>query len=590
MPPPPALLAALRLVVPRRAASAWPPIGLAAALLVASAATARADTFSVGPSCAHTTLASAVLAAWLTPGDDLIKVTAALGNQAAVFDDFAPGVRGAVTVRGGYTSCADATSSGRTVVDGTATQAVVAVETTSQSLSRVILENLELSGALRGVSVSAGGELILRNVRIADNEESGAYVGPDGTLTADGATEIDHNGWLSAPPTWGGGISCVGGYLDLDGAIEDNRAENGAGVSMGSGCLAELRPGASVSGNQAGFFGGGIYLDSGSLLVGDGDGTAIEIGGNSATSGGGIYALGAVTVLLQDASLSFNFADEGGALRAHAGAQVHVLRDQGCEGDLVLCNRIEANELAPFTFGRGTAVYATDSFVRLSGLTIRANLGGIFSYPTLLYVSGSTGELQLENLAIWGNWAASLIRAEAGATVVGGYLSSARNRFQESSIPPLPPPPAEDSTIAVIDAEAEFYSSIFWDHGGFSVAGGASLVADCLLVSTLEGVEGGTFVTVANPQFANPDGGNLHLPSISPAVDYCDEVVYPFPGGPDGDGEPRNVDHPSNPDGSPGVAGGRFDIGYDEVQASSSEIFSDGFESGSTGAWDSETP
>lgn len=565
-------------------------LGLAAALLVWCAATARADTFPVGPGCSHTTLASAVLAAWLTPGDDLIKITAALTNQAALFDDFAPGVRGAVTVRGGYTSCADATSSGRTVVDGTATQAVVTVETTSQSQSRVILENLELSGGLRGVSVAAGGELVLRNVRIADNEESGAYVGPDGTLTADGATEIVHNGWLSTPPAWGGGISCVGGYLDLDGAIEDNRAENGAGVAMSSGCVADLRPGASVSGNEADFFGGGFHLGSGSLLVGDGDGTAIEIAGNSATSGGGIYAVGSVTVLLQDASLSDNFAtEEGGALHAHAGAQVHVLRNQGCEGDLVPCNRIVGNELADFSTGTGTAVYASDAFVRLSGLAIRQNSSGIFTFPTLLYVRGATGELQLENLAISGNWADILIWADAGATVFGGYLSSTRNVFRPSHVPPAPQPPLEESTISV-SGEAGFYSSIFMDHGGFSAGPGASLVADCLLVSTMDGIAGGTFVLVADPQFLDPDGGNLHLPPTSPAVDYCDEAVYPFPGGPDGDGETRDVDHPSNPDGSPGVAGGRFDIGYDEVQASSSEIFSDGFESGSTGAWDLRVP
>jgi len=542
----------------------------ALSLLVASVAPIGADTFSVGPACAHTTLSSAVLAAWLTPGDDLIKVTAPLTNQSPVFDDFKPSVRGKVTVRGGYTSCGDATASGRTTVDGVTSQPVVRVQTSTQSESRVILENLELSGGARGASVTGGGHLTLNNVLVTANEGGGVTV-TDGTLVTNAASELFQNGWGGAivPPT-GGGIDCFGGHLDLRGLVDNNRAELGAGIAMLSGCTAELRPGFVLNGNQATSNGGGVYLSGPGVLLGNGAGTALQISGNYANRGGGLYATGAgAVVVLQDAALSTNGAtQEGGALYALVGPEIHLLRGSGCSSGAP-CNLLENNYLS--TNLEGSAVYAWDALVVLRQQRVEGNQELFIPtlQPSLFYVRGASGELWLENLQLWDNRAAELVRVVGGASFVGGYLSSARNRY------------------------GAVYSSILWDHQGFFLAGeGASLLTDCLIVSTTLGVPiGSVFISTADPQFLDANGGNLHLPAASPAVDYCDEAVYPWPGGSDFDGEARNVDHPANPNGSPGVGGGRFDIGFDEVPSSLvPEIFADDFEGGTLGEWSLSVP
>lgn len=562
---------------------------VALSLLVASIAPIGADTFSVGPACAHTTLSSAVLAAWLTPGDDLIKVTAPLTSQSPIFDDFEPSVRGKVTVRGGYTSCGDATASGRTTVDGVTSQAVVRVQTSTQSESRVILENLELSGGARGVSVTDGGHLTLNNVLITLNEGGGAFVGSGATLVTNASSELFQNGWNGEfTPTTGGGIDCFGGHLDLQGRVSNNRAELGAGLAMLSGCTAELRPGFILDANQASSNGGGVYLAGPGALWGNGAGNAIQLVGNHANRGGGIYAAGAgAVVALQDSAFSGNgAAQEGGAIYALVGPEIHLLRGSGCTTGFP-CNRLAGNYLS--TNLEGSVVYAWDALVVLRQQRVEGNQTDFIPtmQPSLFYMRGASGELWLENLQLWDNRAAELVRVVGGASFVGGYLSSAHNRYGVSS------GGTANSYFSVDTASGAVYSSILWDHQGFFLTGPApSLVADCLIVSTTLGVPlGSVFISTADPQFLDANGGNLHLPASSPAVDYCDEAVYPWPGGPDFDGEARNVDHPANPNGSPGVGGGRFDIGFDEVPSSVvPEIFSDDFESGTPGEWSLAVP
>ncbi len=557
-------------------------------LLAGLAAPIGADTFSVGPGCPHTSIASAVVAAWLTPGDDVIKITANLTNQSPILDDFKPSVRGKVTVRGGYTFCDDTSASGRSVVDGVTSLPVFRVQTSAQSESRVILENLEIRGGARGAAVTGGGHLTLNNVLVTANEGGGVAVA-DGTLVTNAASELFQNGWGGpiVPPT-GGGIDCFGGHLDLRGRVSNNRAELGAGLSMLSGCTAELRPGFILDANQASSNGGGVYLSGPGALWGNGAGNAIQLLGNYANRGGGIYATGAgAVVALQDSALSGNgAAQEGGALYALVGPEIHLLRGSGCAGGFP-CNLLEGNYLS--TNLEGSVVYAWDALVVLRQQRVEGNqeLFVPTLQPSLFYVRGASGELWLENLQIWNNRAAEIVRSVGGASFVGGYLSSARNQYG------VPAGGSANSYFSVESASGAVYSSILWDHQGFFLAGASpSLVADCLIVSTTFGVPlGSVFISTADPQFLDANGGNLHLPAGSPAVDYCDEAVYPWPGGPDFDGEARNVDHPANPNGSPGVGGGRFDIGFDEVPSSVvPEIFSDDFEGGTLGEWTLAAP
>jgi hypothetical protein len=96
---------------------------------------------------------------------------------------------------------------------------------------------------------------------------------------------------------------------------------------------------------------------------------------------------------------------------------------------------------------------------------------------------------------------------------------------------------------------------------------------------------GGTSVVAVDPRFAAPAQGDLHLHPQSPAVDFCNIAAY-APAHGDGDGQARGFDLGSNPNGTPGVPGGLFDLGFDEVRP----LFADGFETGGTSRWSAVTP
>jgi hypothetical protein len=556
------------------------------ALLVGVATSAEGATFSVGGGCTHSTLAAAVFAAYLTPEDDLIKVTQALTNQSAVIEDFRQSVRGTVTIRGGYTSCGDTTSSGRTAIDGTSSQPVIRVETSTETLSTAILENLELRGAARGAAVLAGGQLTLNNVLVTDNRDGGVLV-DGGALVTNATTDIFQNGWWegSPVPATGGGILCIDeGLLDLRGEIDNNRAELGAGVALHSGCDAALNPGTWITSNQSTSNGGGLYVSAGTNLVGDGQGDGIFLWGNHALRGGGIYVDGAGLVLLQDASLASNAAlFDGGAVYALNGATVHLTPSIGCPDGFWACNEIVGSQLSD-DVGRGSAVYAFGASVTLRRLRVENNQPNFpqFRVP-LFYVGGTNGELILENLVIAGNRATNLVEADTGATVIGGYLSSADNSYESGSTFP------SATTITGSGTTAGFYSSILWDHQGFFISGGAVVELDCLMTNTLAGVPPGSFaISTADPEFLAPASGNLRVGPSSPAVDYCDLGAYPFPGAPDFDGLSRPADRPDNANGFPGVEGGTIDIGAHELQLGATPfIFIDDFETGDLSAWSS---
>jgi predicted outer membrane repeat protein len=547
----------------------------------------RAATFSVGTGCTHPTLAAAILAAYLSPEDDLIKVTQALTNQSVVIEDFRQDVRGRVTIRGGYDSCGDTTSSGRTVIDGISSQPIFRVETSTQTLSTAILENLELSGAARGAAVLEGGQLTLNDVLITNNRDGGVLV-DGGTLVTNSSTDIKQNGWLVPTPITGGGILCTnGGLLILDGDIDNNRAELGGGVALYSGCNAELQPGLWIIANSADSNGGGLYVTSGTAVVGDGDGVVIDIAANHAARGGGLYVDGTGVVVLQDAAFTHNTADhDGGAIYALNGANVTLAPSTGCP-ELVLsaCNRIVSNLLGDDD-GRGSAVYVSSAAVTLRRLRVAWQQGGLpqFRVP-LFYAGGATGELVLENLVVSGNYATNLIEADTGAEVIAGYVSAADNFYQSGS--------TFSSAVSATGGGTEIgvFSSILWDLQGFFVTSGATLELDCLITNTLTGVPPGSFaVANDNPQFLAPTTDDLRVGPSSPAVDFCDLGAYPFPGAPDFDGLSRPADRPDNTNGSPGLDWGTIDVGAFELQLGATPfLFADGFESGNTLAWSTAT-
>jgi hypothetical protein len=82
-------------------------------------------------------------------------------------------------------------------------------------------------------------------------------------------------------------------------------------------------------------------------------------------------------------------------------------------------------------------------------------------------------------------------------------------------------------------------------------------------------------VLVANPRFVDPDDGDYHLQSASPAIDFC-TLTEDVPDD-DLDGNPRGVDAPQVP---PFLPGAIFDLGAYEWSGPGDTIFADGFEDG----------
>ena len=551
-------------------------------LMLTGSSIGLAANISVGSGCDHESIAAAVFQAFLTAGDDVIRITENLTNQSVVLDDFKPSVRGKVTIRGGYTSCLDTSASGRTIVDGVTSNPVFRVQTTNESESLVILENLQVKNAQRGVEVLAGGKLTLKNVVVLDNPMGGANV-VSGNLTVDQNSSIEFNGSFASPPPFGGGIACNGGYIAIHGRVYNNRAELGGGIAMESGCTVELGPGSYVALNDASSNGGGLYVSTGSVVVGSGNGAAIQISSNYSNRGGGIY-LADGTAVFTDTSFETNRAEvEGGAIYATASSLFHMAVGSGCSTGFA-CNQIKDNYLG--TPGDGSVLHNNNSQVTLLRQRVAENQAEplIALNSSLMFVTGDDASLTLENLEIWGNVATSLVDAQGGATVVGGYLSAAQNTYDVQGSPV----PSRILTSGT-GTQAGYYSSILRDGKFAFGTGSPQLTLDCLIVASMVGVPPGSQAIVeVDPQFVDQLGGDLHVGPTSPAVDFCDEAVYPLPGAPDFDGQIRGFDNPLNPNGAPGIAGGVYDVGIDEVLATTeTPLFADGFESGNTSAWSS---
>ncbi|HSM51939.1 MAG TPA: hypothetical protein VLA75_11120, partial [Thermoanaerobaculia bacterium] len=146
-----------------------------------------------------------------------------------------------------------------------------------------------------------------------------------------------------------------------------------------------------------------------------------------------------------------------------------------------------------------------------------------------------------------------------------------------------------DPWVAIANSgDIGLYSSLFDDTKGAVTSAGGAVTADCLLVDSATGLPPGSFF-FGVPQFINRAGGDLRQIATSPGVDFCDESLVPWPGSLDGELQARGLDLPANPNGAPGVVGGTFDVGFDEV-VPPELVFTDGFESGSTAAWSAKTP
>lgn len=574
---------------------------VAMSALLAVPASAAIYYVGTGASCGDSAndrpnLGAALLSAALNAGPDEIRLTRTLTftNQALDLVDWHATAAGALTLAGGYDDCDDGSASGRTALVGRLGDSLVVVRTSAQPSSVVTLRALELSGSeFRGVAVGSGGRLTLQDVWVHDNG-GGALVTAEGRLTVDAASSLtDHDDHYPN----GGGVSCsgAGAYFALYGKLQRNQATQGGGnLHVGPGCLAELFGGALIEGRgefpggeESASFGGGVYVDNG-VLTANGGASRVVIRLHDVSvvgKGGGLFVSGLDAVVqLTNTLIRDNSARlAGAAMHVEGGASLTMDRAEQCPF-LISCSQIDGNRLVGGIEGEAVSVDSSAT-ARLRRTVVNQNGWGApilaTQLPRLFHV-GRGGTLVLDGVGMGNNFAVHLLHAETGGTVVGQYVTAARNWYQIGEL-------VYDPWSAVSDnGRVYLYSSIFDDTKGVQTLSGGILTADCLLVDSFNGLPPGSFF-VGVPQFINAASNDLRQLPTSPGVDFCDETFVPWPGGIDIERQPRGVDLAGNPDGFPGIAGGLFDAGFDEVIGGILP-FADGFEAGSAGGWSVKFP
>lgn len=541
-----------------------------------------AATFKVGSdgACTHATIGAALVAA-LAAGADEIRIAQnqTYTNVSLHLTDWSPATVGPLTLVGGFPTCAAATPSGWTELLGQAGNPVIDVDTASQATSQVTLRGLQIKGGLEGLRVDGGGRVSVDASRLVSNVGSGAVVSNGGELTLTVDNEVAFNSNT--------GVACFTGSLVNSAAhIHDNDATGGGGVSAGSGCEVNLLPQSWVINNQA-TVGAGIYASSGASVLVDGvlsGGLGTLVNSNDAVDqGGGIYATGAgTTVTVRNAQVDSNVAGlEGGGLWAGLGAKIVLDRVTGGCFNPARCSSLSNNQVTQGNSAvPGAAAWAESgadieiyqTFVEGNSVSATSDNGSV------LYATGAGSTLTVEGLQLWNNLEAdALFEGASGAHVQIAFVTASRNVHNGS--PVTSPLALSGGSTATVN------SSIFYPNLPFIVLDSSSISeVDCVIVSNTTGI-GGSFVVTSDPLFVGSTVGNLRLQLASPAIDFCDTAQY-VPQHDDRDHEARGFDLAVNANGSPGVSGGIYDLGMDEVRP----LFADGFGTGSASAWSTVVP
>jgi hypothetical protein len=552
-------------------------VAVLAPILAQQAAKAAIYTVGADGACTHqNNLLGALLSAAFSAEADEIRLALNLAytNQDIHLTNFAPGSAGALTIAGGYADCADTQASGRTVVSGTLGSPVFEVDSTGDFVSDVTFRDLEIrDSGQRGILVQGETDVELDNTTVRENN--------GGIRVESGAILRMHSGssvFQNTSTTGGAGISCFQAGLEITGVLQSNStpADTGGGI-YASGCVVSLLAGTNIVNNEA-WRGGGLYAEGGSFVQAFGGTFAVELKINEAfDKGGGVYALNS-TVQLVGTNVDSN---TGGGLFADTGGVITMDRAGGTCGGRAKCSSLSHNRAsAGMPDGDGIAARVdAGGEIRLFQTYIEDNDSISDSTTSVIRAVGAGAVLAVEGVSMSANTIRRLFEIGSGAIADIAFVSASENG--------VPGNPSAAPLFVGNGGVARLNSSVFWPSFFIGFEAGATLAElDCILVSDAAHLAAGaTRSGVGDPQFASAATGNLRPAPGSPAVDYCDSSAYaPVHG--DGDDQARGFDLAGNPNGSPGVAGGLFDLGFDEVRP----LFYDGFESGNTTAWSSASP
>ena len=557
-------------------------LGLIGFLLAAMPVDAAIYKVGSDGGCTHPTLPLALLAAAINPGLDEIQLPKNLTYTGEFF------IESSVHLKGGFDTCSDTTPSGQTTVTRAATDRVLTVQNTP---GLVILEDLNLNFTGGSTAVlneggmihlsGADNILLLQHTSVANGragDGGGIFVEDARLILADHSLVAQNRASFS-----GGGIFCSGGQVELQsGGVAVNEANFGGGIALSSGCTGFAWGSAPFEGiyqNQAHEDGGGLHLIESSdfELLGD-DQYAALLSANTATRGGGAYAVGSGSDLVaRNAHIVDNEATEfGGGVYLGEFGYLFVERTlgRGCH-DPDRCSSLSRNEATGASSGGG-AVFIEGGYGHINQTYLEGNAAALFG--TVVGLADGNSQLYMEGSVVAGNFplaGSSLIYFGEDASVRLRFITFGNNEmatmFRGSD--------GESNTL-------EVRSSILYDQGGTFIYDDGTLnpviTFDCVLYGG-PGFPPGTvtrarnYNPTANPLFVDSASGNYHLVPGAEAQDFCDTSVFvPLYG--DIDAEPRGYNDL--------LADwwGPFDVGADELQEP--PLFADGFESGDTMAWD----
>ncbi len=166
-----------------------------------------------------------------------------------------------------------------------------------------IFSNTAMNGGALFIATTQSNYFILSGGTISSNSavygggvfvQSGIFKMSGGVIGDDSATLTATASSYSNTSTKGSGIYATGGELQLvGGKINYNFAQNGGGIAILSGAITTIS-GTTISFNNAGLTGGGVYIEN---TVNPSKIQSGTISHNSASNGGGIYVSGSVSVL-----------------------------------------------------------------------------------------------------------------------------------------------------------------------------------------------------------------------------------------------------------------------------------------------------
>lgn len=311
--------------------------------------------------------------------------------------------------------------------------------------------------------------------------------------------------------------------------------------------------------------GGGISIDQDSTnvtIAGNRlDGNAVDHGADpGAARGGAIYSDGKVVTII-DNVVQGNRAGRGAGIAAFGKTTIerNTVRDNVSVGDhggglylagepTVIANRVEGNRVGTeYSWGGGIIVFGDDTHATLRSNVITDNLA--ITAGSGLFVDDGA-DATLSNELYYANRCAS----DGGAGVLvdsGGQTPTALDATNVTIAQHVCPDSYLGGNAVLVEVSQEgdpppevtIRNSILWGNGGSDLVGAGSS-AKTTFTLTEQAIDGEGNLR-GDPGFVDPQAGDFHLRSGSPAIDAGDPAAG-YAAEPDPNGGRLDLGHTGN--------------------------------------------